>query len=362
MQIYLDYNASAPLLPGARAAVVAGLDLLNASSIHAYGRAARLAVTNARGHVASAMGVRPTQVVFTSGATEAMVTALRGTPTASHIVSAIEHDAVRMTVPGANKIPVSADGVIDLAALDALLKNSAAPAGVAVMFVNNETGVIQPIEGVIKVSHSHGALVLVDAVQALGRVDLSPLKGADMIALSAHKLGGPKGVGALILREGLSIMPLMTGGGQEERRRAGTENVAAIMGFGAAIETIPDNLAGQLQLAAWRDAMEKKIIAAIPHAQIFGAQAPRTANTSMIALPGVAAATQLMNLDLAGVAVSSGSACSSGTVKASHVLLAMGAMADVAAAAIRISSGWQTTQQDYENFTRIYLDMAKRLA
>ena len=365
MQIYLDYNASAPLMPAARAAVVAGLDLLNASSVHGFGRAARLAVTHARGILADYLAVRPAQIVFTGSATEAIVTALRGVAVNSVVTIPVEHEAVRITaqaLPGHVVIPVDDNGLANLESLDAVLKNSAAPALVAIQFANNETGVIQPIADVIKLARRHKALVLCDAVQALGRIDLSPLFGADMIALSAHKMGGPKGVGALVLREGLSLTPLLTGGGQEERRRAGTENVAAIMGMGAAVENIASILKQQEELAVWREHMEQQIAAAMPAAQFFGLAAPRLANTSMFALPGVAASTQLMNLDLTGIAVSSGSACSSGKVGPSHVLMAMSIAPEVAGAAIRVSGGWASTAVDFQQFTQTYIDMARRLA
>lgn len=365
MPIYLDYNASAPVMPAARDAVIAGLDLLNASSVHSYGRAARNAVTHARGILAEYLRVKPAQVIFASSATESIVTALRGVTANSCVTTPVEHEAVRITaqnLPGHVVIPVDGNGIINLESLAEVLKTSPAPAMVAVQFANNETGAVQPIADVIKIARKHDAIVLCDAVQALGRMDVSPLQGADMIALSAHKMGGPKGVGALILREGLSINPLLTGGGQEERRRAGTENVAAIMGFGAAIENISASLDQQTHLAAWRAEMEKEILAALPHVQIFARDAERLANTSMIALPNVPAATQLMNLDLAGFAVSSGSACSSGKVGPSHVLVAMGIAPDVAASAIRISGGWQSTAHDFQQFTKTYIEMADRLS
>ncbi len=366
MEIYLDYNANAPLMPAARAAVVAGLDLLNASSVHWAGRAARSAVSTARGHIAEYLSVRPAQVIFTSSATEALVTALRGVSAGDHIISAVEHDAVRATAAQAKIIPVTADGLIDLASLESHLKSAAAPALVAVQFVNNETGVIQPVAEVMKLCRKYGALFVCDAVQAVGRISLEDLRGADMTVISTHKMGGPKGAAALVLREGLAITPLLTGGGQEERRRAGTENVAAIMGMGAAVEHISDSLNIMPQLAAWRDGMEKEISSALPPnkngAQIFGSATPRIANTSMLALPGASASTQLMNLDLAGIAVSSGSACSSGKVTASHVVSAMGFAPDIAGAAIRVSGGWATRAEDFQRFTKTYIEIAKRLA
>lgn len=360
MQIYLDYNASAPLLPAARAAVEKGLDFYNASSVHGFGRTARNAVTEARNVIADVLSVRPAQIIFTSGATESIAAALRGAPAKNKIIGATEHEAVRANAEGAKIIPVDANGVIDLAALEEILKNTS-DAIIALQYVNNETGVIQPIERAIQLAKKYNALTLIDAVQALGKLDLSPLSRADMIAFSAHKIGGPKGTGTLVLREGLSITPLIMGGGQEERRRAGTENVAAIMGFGAAVENLSANLDQQKNLAAWRDDMEAEIKSALPQVKIFNG-AERIANSSMMALPGVPASTQLMNLDLAGIAVSSGSACSSGKVGPSHTLTAMGMAENIAASAIRISGGWNSSRKDYQEFTRIYLDMAGRLA
>lgn len=363
MEIYLDYNATAPLLPASRAAVEKGLDLLNPSSVHGFGRAARQAVTESRNRIAEFLSVRSAQVIFTSGATESIATALHGAGRKNFIIGATEHDAVRANANGAKIIPVDTGGVIDLNALENILQKTS-DAMIALQYVNNETGVIQPAEQAIELAKQYNALIMIDAVQALGKLDLSPIKNADMIALSAHKIGGPKGVGALVLRDGLSIQPLMLGGGQEERRRAGTENVAAIMGFGAAVEDISVNLDKQKTLAVWRDAMEKEIASAMPpekyNLKIFNGAA-RAANTSMIALANIPAATQLMNLDLAGIAVSSGSACSSGKVGPSHTLIAMGVDENTAASAIRISSGWNTSEKDYQEFVKAYLEMARRL-
>ncbi len=361
MQIYLDYNASSPLLAPARAAVVEGLDLLNASSVHAFGRAARSAVSHARSVLADYLGVRMAQIIFTSGATEALVTALRGVPAAHYLISAVEHEAVRATAANPHIIPVDANGIVDLKQLETGLKATTGPTLVAVQFANNETGVIQPIADIIHLAKKYGAMTLVDAVQAVGRIDLTPMKDADMRVVAGHKMGGPRGAAALVLRDGLSITPLITGGGQEERRRAGTENVAAIAGFGAAIENIAISLNKQKELKVWRDAMERGIADALPGVKFFGQHASRLSNTSMLALPNVKASTQLMNLDLAGIAVSSGAACSSGKVAPSHVLLAMGATPNIAESAIRVSSGWATTAEDFVAVTKNYIEMARRL-
>lgn len=368
MQIYLDYNATAPLMPAPKAALVGALDLLNASSVHGFGRAARRAVSHARDVLAVYLSVKPAQIIFTSGATEALVTALRGVRANSYIISAVEHEAVRATAPDALIVPVDANGILDLAQLEEVLKSAAAPALVAVQFVNNETGVIQPVADIIRLVQQYHALTLIDAVQAVGRIDLSPMLQADMMVVAAHKMGGPRGAAALVVREGLSITPLITGGGQEERRRAGTENVAAIAGFGAAIENISESLNKQKQLGEWREAMETEIAAALPSVKFFGQPGltkdgpPRISNTSMFALPGVTASTQLMNLDLAGIAVSSGAACASGKVAPSHVLMAMGAVKEIAESAIRVSSGWATTEEDFKVFTKNYIEMARRLS
>ncbi|MGQ9367735.1 cysteine desulfurase family protein [Azospirillum sp. ST 5-10] len=364
--VYLDHNASAPLRPAVRAAIAGALDLVgNPSSVHGHGRAARRAVEDARAAVAALAGAAPARVLFTGSGTEANNLALRGFPGRRVLVSAIEHDSVLAAEPGAERLPVRQDGVVDLAALEARL-DAAGPALVSLMLVNNETGVVQPVAEAAALVHARGGLVHTDAVQAAGRLPLSMAAlGADLMTLSAHKIGGPAGAGALVLAEGLEPEPILRGGGQERRRRAGTENLIGLVGFGAAAALARVEAAepGRTALlAALRDALEERAQAAVPQARVFGAAAPRVANTSCLALPGVPAQTQMMALDLAGVSVGTGAACSSGTVKASHVLTAMGAGDAAAGSAVRVSLGWTSTAADVERFLDAWTAMARRLA
>lgn len=348
---YLDNNATVPTRPEAAAAVVRALELTgNPSSVHGFGRETRRLLEDAREDVAALIGAAPEQVVFTSNGTEANNLTLTGTGRARLLVSAGEHDSVLKVVSSARHIPLRRDGLIDLARLEALLAEDERPALVSVGLANNETGVIQPLAEVTALAHGMGALVHCDAVQAVGKipVDMAAL-GIDFMSLSAHKIGGPQGVGALILAEGRELTPLIKGGGQERSRRAGTENVPGIAGFGAAAR-IAAKLSDRARLAALRDEMERRIEALAPEVVIFGATAPRLPNTSYFALPGIAAETQVMALDLAGVAVSAGSACSSGKVTASHVLTAMGATEAEAGSAIRVSLGWRSEAADIDYF------------
>jgi cysteine desulfurase len=284
-------------------------------------------------------------VVFTSGGTEANHLALLGF-SGLRLVSAIEHPSVLEAVPDAARVPVQPDGRLDLAALAELLARLR-PALVSVMLANNETGVIQPLAEAALLAHAHGALLHCDAVQAFGKLPLAPASlGADLVTLSAHKLGGPPGVGALVLREGLEPASLQRGGGQEQRRRAGTENLPGIVGFAAALEPTTD----WTHVRSLRDRLEAGARAIRPDAVVVGATADRLPNTTCLLVPGLAAETQLMALDLAGVAVSSGSACSSGKVGPSHVLAAMGLPPEAARCAVRVSLGWPTTEADVDAF------------
>ncbi|HZH28551.1 MAG TPA: cysteine desulfurase family protein [Azospirillaceae bacterium] len=353
--VYLDYNATAPLLPAVRAALAAGLDLVgNPSSVHRFGREAKRAVEAARAKVGALVGVPPSRIVFTSGATEANNLAL-AVPGRRLVVSAVEHEAVRVAAPDAAVIPVDHRGIVDPGALDALLAADPRPALVAVMAVNNETGVIQPLAEVGAVAKRHGALVLADAVQAAGKIPLAGL--GDFVSLSAHKIGGPAGVGALVVPDGVPLAPLLRGGGQEQRRRAGTENLLGIIGFGAAAEAIQAGLPDPTPL---RDDLEERIRSLAPDAVVFGAESPRVGNTSCIGMPGVPGETQVMALDLAGVAVSAGSACSSGKVTPSRVLAAMGVAEDLARCAVRVSLGWASTPQDVDVFVAAWSDLYRR--
>ena len=354
--LYLDANATEPLRPEAREAVLAALDLVgNPSSVHAEGRAARRLLEDARRRLAARFGARPQDVVFTAGGTEANALAIAGLAGDRRILlGATEHPAVLRAAPDAALLPVLADGTIDLAALEAALA-AGPPALVGLMAANNETGVLHPIAEAAALCRRHGALLHVDAVQAAGRVALPD--GADSLALSAHKLGGPKGAGALVLRPGLDLRPLVAGGGQERGRRGGTEPLPAIAGFAAAAEAaVPE-----ARLARLRDAIEAGIGALAPEARFPGATAPRLPNTSAIALPGIPAETQVIALDLAGMRVSAGAACSSGKVGASHVLAAM-RLGEDAACTIRVSLPWNAPDDTAERFVTAWRDMRDRVA
>lgn len=357
--VYLDHNATSPLRPAAFDAMAAALRVGgNPSSVHRAGRTARSLIDGARRQVAALVGALPAEVVFTSGGTEANNMAIDGSGRKRVLASAIEHGSVLMAAPNAEIIPVDGNGVADLGALERMLALSGEPALVSVMFANNETGVLQPIADVVRLARQAGALVHCDAVQAAGkmRVDLHGL-GVDYLCLSAHKLGGPTGVGALAIRSGASFAPDRRGGGQESNRRGGTENVAGIAGFGAAADASREGL----MVEGLRDRMEGSLLAIAPGARVFGAGAPRLGNTSCISMPGVKAETQVMALDLAGLCVSAGAACSSGKVHRSAVLLAMGVEDAVAETAIRISCGWNTESDDIERLIAAWRDLYIRV-
>ena len=365
---YLDFNAGAPLRPQVislmgEALTVAG----NASSVHQFGRVARRRIENARVQVAVLAKAQPDQLVFTSGGTEANNLALRGVARDANaiiLVSAVEHDSVIAAAPEAQQLPVDRDGIVDLENLRHRLtrlrensENSAALILISVMLANNETGVISPLRAVADMAHAFGALVHCDAVQAAGKipVDINAL-GADLLTLSSHKLGGPQGVGALILGKapGLWLAPLIRGGGQERGLRAGTENVAAIAGFGLAAELAQTGLGDSSRLASMRDSLESGIRELAPESEFFGSAVLRLPNTSCFTMPGVLAETQVMALDLEGVAVSAGAACSSGKVTSSRVLGAMGADEDQAASAIRVSLGWNSERAHVDHFLQAW--------
>ncbi len=363
-RLYLDWNATAPLSQAARAAFVAALDFSgNPSSVHAEGRVARAALEKARRQVAALAGRDQAHVIFTSGATEAANLVLtpdfrmgRSPLKVGHLyVSAIEHPAIReggrFPASQVSEIPVSAAGIIDLDALSDLLRSHDAASGVpmvAVMLANNETGIIQPVAEVAALVGAAGGLTVVDAVQGAGRLDLAIAKDADFLILSSHKIGGPKGIGALIVKgETLMPAPLVRGGGQEKGHRSGTENFPAIVGFGAAAEEAAGEIDSRAaQLAHLRDRLEEGLRQAAPDVIIHGADQSRLANTSFFSLPGLKSETGQIAFDLEGIAVSAGSACSSGRVGESHVLSAMGF--DPKLGAIRLSIGPTTSPEDVE--------------
>jgi cysteine desulfurase len=356
-ETYLDHAATTPIDPAAAAAMAAAVAYwANPSSVHRAGRRAHAALEDAREALARHLGCAADAIIFTGGGTEALGLALRGVRAAAVLVSAVEHDAVRAQADGATVIPVDAEGCVDLAALAALLAEAPAPALVAVMQVNNETGVIQPLAEIAALVLAAGGRLLVDAVQGAGKLPCPP---ADFVALSAHKLGGPPGVGALIARCAEDLVAQQLGGGQERGFRAGTQNLPGIAGFAAAFDARAADTGWLDRVAALRDRLEARLLAH-PGTQILGADAPRLATISCIAMPGVPAATQVMALDLAGFAVSAGAACSSGKVKPSHVLAAMRVAPDIAATAIRVSLGWTTTQAEIDAFADAWLALAHR--
>ena len=374
---YLDYNASAPLLPAARTAMLAALDAsANPSSVHGEGRSARRIVEDARREVAALVNTKPDHVVFTSGATEAASTLLapewrmgRGDMRMSRLyVSAADHPCLlnggRFSADRVVRIGVGGNGVCDLAALASALAAHDRDEGlplVAIHLANNETGVVQPVKEISAIVKSAGGVLVLDAVQAAGRIPLDLAEGvADYLILSSHKIGGPTGAGAFVAASDLMMpKPLVTGGGQERGFRAGTENLAGIAGFGAAAKIARENLAQAGELAAMRDRIEETIRSLASDAEIFGRGAERLANTTFFAIPGLKAETAQIGFDLAGVALSAGSACSSGRVGPSHVLKAMGHEND---GALRVSIGRGTVEKDIDLFAAALSQILARRA
>jgi cysteine desulfurase len=358
-RIYLDWNATTPLRAEARSAMLAAYELIgNPSSVHAEGREARRLVEDARATLAAAVGALPRNVVFTSAGTEANALALSpglrgpsGRPVERLLVSAIEHASVlaggRFPAGEIGQIRVMRSGVIDLDHLKALLSDGP-PALVSIMAANNETGALQPVAEAAAIVHEARGLLHVDAIQTLGKIPFDiKATGADLATFSAHKIGGPKGVGALVVADGVAgLEPVLRGGGQELNRRAGTENVAGIAGFGAAVrialQALPEDAERMVTL---RDRLENGI-RRVAGAIVFSNDVERLPNTVLFTAPGLKAETAVIGFDLEGVAVSSGSACSSGKVQPSHVLSAMGYDAAIAQGAVRLSLGWSTGPDD----------------
>ena len=373
-RIYLDWNATTPLRPEARQAMAAAWDIAgNPSSVHTEGRQARRLVEDARAAVASAIGGRAQDVVFTSGGTEANALALTpgmrrgaGAPVRRLLASAIEHTSVlaggRFAPEAIETIAVTGTGVVDLGHLRGLLADGPA-ALVSVMLANNETGAIQPIPEVADIVHEAGGLVHVDAIQGLGKIpfDIKSM-GADLVTLSAHKTGGPKGVGALVMAEELQgLEPLLRGGGQELGRRAGTENVAGIAAFGAATTAAMEALSTEAaRLHGLRKLLENGLMQT-PGMIVFSAEVSRLPNTTLFTVPALKAETAVIGFDLGGIAVSSGSACSSGKVQPSHVLAAMGVAKDLAQGAVRLSLGWSTSEADIDLALKAWRKLADGL-
>ena len=378
-RIYMDANAGRPVLPEVRDAMISALDAAaNPSSIHAEGRQARALVEKARADVAEAVGARPENVIFTSGATEAAALALTPSMNTGQarvgldhlLMGATEHPCVlaggRFSEGAVSRLPVERSGVLDLSALDEALAASTDRGSVpfvAVMLANNETGVIHPVREAARRVKARGGYVFCDAVQALGRmpVDIGEL-GVDFLALSAHKLGGPQGAGALVLADGdVRPAPLLTGGGQERRRRAGTENVTAIVGFGVAARHAAAHLTDMARLSALRAKLETELLAVSPGARIIGREADRLANTTMFAVPSLSAETLVIAFDLEGIAVSAGSACSSGKITASHVLEAMGEPSEIARSGVRVSLTPDATESDVHAFALAWRGIHARM-
>ena len=367
MTVYLDYNATAPIRPAVIATVAEHMAMVgNASSVHGAGRDARGVIETARKQVASLVGAQPKQVTFTSGGTESNNIAIMGGGYERILVGAGEHPSVLGVHPDAVIIPTLPTGVIDRDALDTLLadckgKNTL----VCIMHANNETGVINPIKDISLQCVLAGAKLHVDAIQSAGKIPVDFLMmGGHSMSLSAHKIGGPQGVGALIADTAMNLRSIHKGGGQEQGTRAGTENVAGIAGMGVACALAEQDLQDKKSehLQSLRDHLESEILAQIgDNITIIGADTERTPHTSCIIAHGIPATTQLMNLDLAGIMVSSGSACSSGSVKPSHVLMAMGYNTDTAGCAIRISMGWDTTREHIDAFLSAYIPLMERI-
>jgi cysteine desulfurase len=373
-RVYLDWNATTPLRPEARQAMAAAWDMAgNPSSVHAEGRQARRLVEDARTAVATAISARPQDVVFASGGTEANAMALTpglrraaGWPVQRLLVSAIEHTSVlsggRFPADAITAIKVSGVGSVDLDHLRTLLANGP-PALVSVMLANNETGAIQPVAEVADIVHGAGGLLHVDAIQAFGKIpfDVKSIQ-ADLVTLSAHKIGGSKGVGALVLAEDVQgLEPLLRGGGQELGRRAGTENVAGIAAFGAAVRGAMASLEEDAaRLQGLRNRLEKGL-RQTPGMIVFSEGTPRLPNTTLFTVDGLKAETAVIGFDLGGIAVSSGSACSSGKVQPSHVLAAMGVGRELAQGAVRLSLGWSTTEADIDLALQAWRKLADAL-
>lgn len=370
-RIYLDYNATAPVRAEAAEIVADVLNTVgNASSVHTEGRHARAVVETARSQIAQLVGGDAANVIFTSGGTEANNMAIQGVARRGALdrilISGVEHPSIPaaadLTGLPIETIPVDQAGILDLGALKSMLElPGAGRALVCVMYANNETGVIQPVKKAVDLTHIHGGVILVDAVQAAGKVplDFSGLK-CDFLAISAHKLGGVIGSGALIVRDGAEFAPLISGGGQELGRRGGTENISGIAGFGAAAYAASLDLPATRQYQLWRTELENRLLDVSSKHVFFGAGAERLPNTLCFAYPGLTAETALIALDLAGIAVSSGSACSSGKVAASPVLRAMNIPTELANGAIRVSFGFATKQTEIERFVDAWASLVEK--
>lgn len=348
--IYLDYNATTPINESAKKAILHSLHLLgNPSSVHTFGRDVRKAFENAREQIAQFLNVAARNITFTSGATEANNLIINGF-NGRILIESTAHDSLLNAKSGSELITVNDQGIINSNDLEEKLAKSKEPTLVAIMAVNNETGVIQPIQDIIEICKKHQAHLHVDAVQAVGKISIN-YASLPSFSLSAHKFGGPKGIGALVINQPLTIKPQIKGGGQERSLRAGTENLLGAVGMGAALA---EPMFNNLQLTELRDYLEKSIEEISKTVVFFGKNSPRASNTSAFALPGVKSEIQLMQFDVHKIAISSGSACSSGKVKTSHVLKAMSISDDIAKCAVRVSMSNQTTKRNIDEFLKIW--------
>ena len=361
--IYLDNNAAAPLREAAMIAMREAMGPpANPSSVHEFGRAARLQVEDARRAVAELAGCRASDVVFTSGGTEANNLVL--SQFQRIITTQIEHDSVRAGHANISFVEVLPDGRVDCDDLRrhvmAVPATERATSLISIMAANNETGVLQPLDDIAQIAAEAGIMLHSDMVQVFGKNSMNfSASGIGYVSLSAHKIGGPAGVGALLVKQGCALSSLLKGGGQEQGRRSGTENLIGIAGFGAAATATSGDSAHYAEMAGWRDAFEARVMSALPSAQIFGKSVPRLGNTSCVAAGPKAAETMVMAFDIAGIAVSAGAACSSGKVQRSHVLQAMGA-GDAATRAIRVSGGWATKKDDFETVADVFVRLYKQ--
>lgn len=359
MSIYLDYNATAPLRPQVREAIIAALEIVgNPSSVHRYGRTVRQRVELSRQIIADYFAILPQQIIFTSGATEANNIILKGFK-GPVIVSAVEHDSVRLAREDAFICPVDSQGIINLTVLDQMLRTQTQPCLVSLMWANNETGVIQPLEEATAIARHHGALIHCDIAQAVGKIALNwDALNVDYATFSGHKIGAPTGIGAILFHPKAPLFPLQKGGGQEKYFRPGTENVLGILGLGTAISVCSSD--DWQTISCLRNTIEKNLLAFCPAITIFGHATARLPNTSNLTMPGVKSDTQVMDFDLQGIAVSAGAACSSGKVKTSPVLLAMGVSAKQAETAIRISLAPTTQNHEIEVFMAAWQKLYQR--
>jgi cysteine desulfurase len=363
--VYADYNATAPISENVKKSIFEVLlkQTLNPSSLHKRGQEARKILQDARDNIRDAIGVpSDKEIVFTSGATEANNLVMRGIAGYLHVISAIEHPSILNSACNPYIIPVNQEGIVDFLELEKILSElKGDKAIVSVMMANNETGVIQPVKEIAEIAHKFGAICHTDTAQSVGKIKVNMEDlGVDLLTLSAHKFGGVAGSGVLIFNKELAIEPIIIGGGQEKGFRGGTENIVAIAGLSAALQNIPDLLSKMDEVKELRDQLECELLNLASDIRIFGKNSKRLPNTSFIYMPGVKSDVQLMHFDLNHIAVSNGSACSSGKVEPSHVLLAMGATKEQAECSIRISIGPETKPQDIKKIVDCWYNIYKK--